>query len=108
MLNIFNRQLSFSYDCQDSIPSEAGPELGTAQPQLVSFFLSNLKEIINKWFEYQQLQVLVKLSGEGAGKSQEILNRQCLYLMQLRTFLKSDLSGSFEKNLYFHHKCSGI
>ena len=35
MLNIFNRQLSFSYDCQDSIPSEAGPELGTAQPKLV-------------------------------------------------------------------------
>ena len=36
-------------------------------------------EHINKWFEYQESKVLIKLSGERARKSQENLNKKFLY-----------------------------
>ena len=40
-----------------------------------------VKELINKWVKYQDTKVLVELSGEGARKRKEILNKQFSYLM---------------------------
>ena len=48
---------------------------------ILNFSWIHCKKNINKWFEYQESKVLVKLSGEGAGKCKEILNKQFLCLM---------------------------
>ena len=82
-----------------------------------------VQELINTLFEYHESKVLVKLSGQWVGKSQEIIKTQFLYSMiyqqyanvefclafiasqillatrrlsiKVKTFLKSDLSWIF-------------
>ena len=122
--------------CLDCLASQSCPELGTAQPQLVSlfscpfkrnyrwmFWISRIIDIrwikgSRSWTEPRNFKSAIFIFDDSSW-----INQHRLFLpfvaswvfwaawrlaIKSRTFFKSNLSGLFESTTYFHHKLSRI